>query len=88
MWNPLPSVRRIATMASLWQTGARILEALGAEEQALRLIDRAMRIEPRRTTLHLHTTRLCLKRGWLDRAVLHWKKAAGEQEKNQSIVLA
>ncbi|SHI72515.1 tetratricopeptide repeat protein [Desulfofundulus thermosubterraneus] len=81
MWNPLPALKRQSTLAVLWQVGARILEALGADEQALRWIDRAMRLEPRQATLHLHATRLCLKRGRLDRAILHWKKVAGEQGK-------
>lgn len=78
MWNPLPTVKKAVTIAYLWQAGARILEVLGAEEQALRWIDRAVKLEPRRTNLHLLATRLCLKRGRLDRAILHWKKAAGE----------
>lgn len=81
MWNPLPMVSKMTIAAGLWQAGARILEALGAEEQALRWIDRAVRLEPGRPALHLAATRLCLKRGRLDRAVLHWKKAAGEQGK-------
>ncbi len=81
MWNPLPALKRQSTVAVLWQVGARILEALGADEQALRWIDRAMRLDPRQATLHLHATRLCLKRGRLDRAILHWKKVAGEQGK-------
>ncbi|OAT81346.1 tetratricopeptide repeat protein [Desulfotomaculum copahuensis] len=81
MWNPLPTVRKAVTVAYLWQAGARILEVLGAEEQALRWIDRAVKLEPRRVNLHLQATRLCLKRGRLDRAILHWKKAAGEHSR-------
>lgn len=81
MWNPIPVVNRSTAVASIWRTGARILEALGAEEHALRLIDRAMALAPRRRDLHLQATRLCLKRGRLDRAAVHWKKAAGEQYK-------
>ncbi|MCS5695865.1 tetratricopeptide repeat protein [Desulfofundulus thermocisternus] len=81
MWNPLLALKRQNTMAVLWHVGARILEALGAEEQALRFIDRAMQLHPGQTMLHLHATRLCLKRGRLDRAILHWKRVAGEQGK-------
>ncbi|MGB9802614.1 MAG: tetratricopeptide repeat protein [Desulfofundulus sp.] len=81
MWNLLPAQKRQNALAVLWQVGARILETLGADEYALRWIDRAMRLKPRQATLHLHATRLCLKRGRLDRAILHWKKVTGEQGK-------
>jgi len=81
MWNPLPAVKRSGATVKLWQAGARILEALGAEEQALRFVDRAVKLDPRCTNLHLLATRLCLKRGRLERAILHWKKAVGEHSR-------
>ncbi len=79
MWNRLPSLRGTGIAIGLWHAGARILEALGAEEQALRLVNRAVQAAPQRSDLHLHATRLCLKRGKVDQAILHWRKAAGEQ---------
>jgi len=79
MWNSLPAFKGTSLTIGLWQAGARILEALGAEEQALRLVNRAVRAAPQKLELHLHATRLCLKRGKVDQAILHWRKAAGEQ---------
>lgn len=79
MWNPLPAFKGTSVAISLWQAGARLLEALGAEEQALRLVNRAVKVAPQKSELHLHATRLCLKRGKVDQAILHWRKAAGEQ---------
>lgn len=77
-WNPL-SQERLSTLAFLWQVGARILEVLGAEEQALQWLYRAMHLKPDQPVLHLHATRLCLKKGWLDKAIMHWKKATRDQ---------
>lgn len=79
MWNPLPAFKGTSVAINLWQAGARLLEALGAEEQALRLVNRAVKVAPQKSELHLHATRLCLKRGKVDQAILHWRKAAGEQ---------
>ena len=78
MRNPLLSLKGTNVTVGLWQAGARILEALGAEEQALRLVRRAVKAAPQKSELHLHATRLCLKRGKVDQAILHWRKAAGE----------
>ncbi|MGB9903997.1 MAG: tetratricopeptide repeat protein [Desulfotomaculales bacterium] len=79
MWKPLLSLKGTNVTVGLWKAGARILEALGAEEQALRLVHRAVKAAPDKGELHLHATRLCLKRGKVDQAILHWRKAAGEQ---------
>ncbi len=80
MWRiPLSSPKRPDAFAFLWHVGARILETLGAEEKALRWLYRAMQHKPEQRMLHLHATRLCLKKGWLDKALIHWKKACGDE---------
>lgn len=59
---------------------ARLLETLGSPNKALALFQRAIKRSPQNRWLHLHASRLCLKKGQVDMAVTHWKKAAGPED--------
>ncbi|MBF7083321.1 tetratricopeptide repeat protein [Desulfallas sp. Bu1-1] len=58
---------------------ALAIETLGSENHALNLIKKAMDKFPQNRTLHLHASRLYLKKGQVDSAVIHWKKAVGSE---------
>jgi len=58
---------------------ALVLETIGSENKALQLLRKAINISPQNRELHLHASRLFLKKGQVDKAVMHWKKAAGPE---------
>jgi len=64
---------------SIMRLSAKFLESLGAHSHALSIVDRAIKSDINSANLHLQASRLYLKEGQVDRAVLHWKKAAGAE---------
>jgi len=64
---------------SLLRLSAKLLETVGAHTQALDIVDRVIKNNAPTANLHLQASRLCLKEGQIDRAVMHWKKAAGAE---------
>ena len=59
---------------------ALILEKLGSQNMAMDMFKKAIKKSPDNRWLHLHASRLCLKKGQVDMAVTHWKKAAGPED--------
>jgi len=59
---------------------ALVLETLGLRNIALGMFKNAIKKYPHNRWLHLHASRLCLKKGQVDMAVTHWKKAAGPED--------
>lgn len=59
---------------------ALALEILGLRSIALGMFKSAIKKSPHNRWLHLHASRLCLKKGQVDMAVTHWKKAAGPED--------
>lgn len=60
--------------SSVW-----LLETIGSKNNALYLLNKAMCIFPRNRELYLYASRLYLKDGQVDKAVMYWKKAAGPE---------
>lgn len=56
---------------------ALTIEKLGSINYALNLIKKAITTSPNNRTLHLHASRLYLKKKQVDKAVMHWKRAVG-----------
>lgn len=56
-----------------------ILEKLGLKDTALNIITKVINLSPENKKLYLHASRLCLKKGQVDKAVMYWKKAAGPE---------
>ncbi len=56
---------------------ALLLEITGSSNAALYLFKKAIQKAPKNRWLHMHTSRLFLKKGQVDMALAHWKKAAG-----------
>lgn len=79
MWTIVKKIGSINSSAILLLYYARVLEALGSGNQALGIIERALRLDPDNPMLHLNASRIHLKQGQVDRAVLHWKKATGPE---------
>lgn len=60
-------------------SSAIILEKLGSKRSALNVIKRAITAFPNESKLYLHASRLYLKKGQVDKAVMYWKKAVGPE---------
>ena len=58
---------------------AFILEAAGSNKSAMKLVNRALAKDPGNREFNLQASRLNLKGGQVDKAVTHWKKAAGSE---------
>ncbi|WP_169726441.1 tetratricopeptide repeat protein [Desulfotruncus alcoholivorax] len=58
---------------------ALILETVGSNKSAIKIVNRALAKDPRNRELNLQASRLNLKGGQVDQAVTHWKKAAGPE---------
>lgn len=76
---PIITNARITVRITFCKVLACIFETLGAEDQALLLINKAVERSPLRPDLRLLATRLCLKRGRVEQAIFHWGKAVGKQ---------
>ncbi|MEW6771764.1 MAG: tetratricopeptide repeat protein [Bacillota bacterium] len=72
--DPLAVLKSWLKSPLLCKTGARFCAALGLEEAALWLVERALREYPQRTDLNLHAGQLCFKLGRIERAVWHIKR--------------
>ena len=59
---------------------ALVLEKLGSQNMAMAMFKKAIGKSPQNRWLHLHASRLCLKKGQVDMAVTHWKKAARPED--------
>ncbi len=77
---------RVLAKGVLGRVIALILEVLGAEEQALRWVSRSLKWVSEPSQVHFQATRLCLKRGRVDQAMWHWKKAVGEEQSKASLL--
>jgi len=60
-------------------SSALLLETIGSKNNALLILKKAMHIFPHNRELYLHASRLYLKNGQVDKAVMYWKKAAGPE---------
>lgn len=58
---------------------AFILETLGTNKSAMKIVNKALAKDPHNKELNLKASRLNLKGGQVDKAVTHWKKAAGPE---------
>ncbi|KAF1084671.1 TPR repeat-containing protein YrrB [Sporotomaculum syntrophicum] len=58
---------------------AVIMEKLGALSKALSIVQRALTSATNKQKLYVQASRLYLKKGQVDQAVLCWKKAAGQE---------
>jgi len=79
-------LQRVFAKGALGRVIALVLEVLGAEEQALRWVDRSLKWVSEPAQVHLQATRLCLKRGRVDQAIWHWRKAVGEEQSKASLL--
>jgi len=59
---------------------ALLLEVIGSSNAALYLFKKAIQKAPKNRWLYMHTSRLFLKKGQVDMALTHWKKAAGPED--------
>jgi len=66
--------------SALLNSMALALEIVGLRDKALEMFNRALKRSPHNRWLHLHASRLCLKKGQVDMAVTHWKKATGPED--------
>ncbi len=57
---------------------AVIMERFGSLTNALNIVKRAITNAPNNQKLYLHASRLYLKKGQVDKAIIYWKKAAGQ----------
>lgn len=73
-------IRSLNGAAVILYSMALVLETLGSRNMALNMFKRAIRKSPQNRWLHLHASRLCLKKGQVDMAVTHWKKAARPED--------
>ncbi len=59
---------------------ALAIEFFGLRDKALEMLNRMIEESPRNRRLRLHAGRLCLKKGQVDTALTHWKRAAGPED--------
>ncbi len=79
MDGSIKNMRNIHIGVQVLYSLAVIMEKIGSLTNALSIIKRAITNAPNNQKLYLHASRLYLKKGQVDKAVIYWKKAAGQE---------
>ena len=80
MYGIVMGLRSLNGTSAVLYSLALVLEILGLRSMALGMFNNTIKKFPHNRWLHLHASRLCLKKGQVDMAVTHWKKAAGPED--------
>lgn len=73
--NPWTQAKNGIRRINLWHQSSRVARRVGAERTAIRLLERALEVQPERGDLHLDAARHCLKMGQLEKAAWHCRQA-------------
>ena len=73
--SPLPAFKKCLKRSGIILAGAKVCEWLGMTKESLKLVQKVLGIEPRRTDLHFWAGRLCFRMGLIDQSVSHYRVA-------------
>lgn len=73
-------IKNIFSKPKFWQVCAHIFTTLGAREKAIKCIQKGLCVDTNNSKLHLMAANIFLKRGQIDKAAFHYKKAVNLNE--------